>query len=290
MVSNIGSALTPEVQPTPPILHAAAGSVAVCLKVEYEGEFRRARLEGCACYDDIEKAVQEIWPGHNVAGATYLDEAGDACTLSEKTFPDFMAIASRQNDADLKLLQLKLACQPNPPREQSDTKRTEAWVAPANNAPEQNEMAIGAEVIKQPKQPSTEALAGFWCGCHCCLILPCPSGVYMSALDEDRMSLSWNFLHFLEEFSSFERGSLFTDSPKDTEFILGSNGASKHFPSGVDFGLCCCCCFDFCKARPCCIWTCVTVDNLDNACPMCLCHPCVFCRSIQTVQIPRPGP
>lgn len=77
------------------------------IKVEYGGDLRRALLKGTPAYADIDRAIQEIWPGHCADGAKYVDEEGDACTLKERTFPDFLATA--QTGANGNTLRLKLA-------------------------------------------------------------------------------------------------------------------------------------------------------------------------------------
>lgn len=76
------------------------------LKVEYDGDLRRALLKGTPSYSDIDRAIKEIWPGHGADGAKYMDEEGDACTLKEKTFPDFLATAQKSTTGDV--LRLKL--------------------------------------------------------------------------------------------------------------------------------------------------------------------------------------
>jgi hypothetical protein len=82
------------------------------LKIEHDGDLRRALLKGTPTYADIDRAIQEIWPGHGADGAKYTDEEGDACTLKEKTFSDFLATA--QTGATGSVLRLKLSAPLDP--------------------------------------------------------------------------------------------------------------------------------------------------------------------------------
>lgn len=101
------------------------------IKVEYGGDLRRALLKGTPAYADIDRAIQEIWPGHCADGAKYVDEEGDACTLKERTFPDFLATA--QTGANGNTLRLKLAdpIESQPAAESSSVpSATEAFTRP----------------------------------------------------------------------------------------------------------------------------------------------------------------
>lgn len=77
------------------------------LKVECDGDLRRALLKGTPSYVAIDRAVKEIWPGCSADGARYMDDEGDSCTLKEQTFPDFLATAKAvANGSSLLRLQL----------------------------------------------------------------------------------------------------------------------------------------------------------------------------------------
>jgi hypothetical protein len=65
------------------------------VKIGHQGEFRRARL--CAetiRYEDVVQAISDVFPLVKDYTAKYLDEEGDACTLCEATFPDFVAVSA----------------------------------------------------------------------------------------------------------------------------------------------------------------------------------------------------
>jgi hypothetical protein len=68
------------------------------LKVESEGDLRRALLTGLPSYADIERAVSELWPGRNMREAKYLDDEGDLCSLTEFTMSDFLVTAKTSNN------------------------------------------------------------------------------------------------------------------------------------------------------------------------------------------------
>jgi hypothetical protein len=70
------------------------------VKIGHQGEFRRARL--CVeniCYEDVVQAISDVFPHVKDYTATYLDEEGDACTLCEATFPDFVAVSATARPA-----------------------------------------------------------------------------------------------------------------------------------------------------------------------------------------------
>jgi hypothetical protein len=61
------------------------------LKIECKGEFRRALLPDVPSFDVVDHAVGETWPGRSAKEAKYRDEEHDLCTLSDRTFADFLA-------------------------------------------------------------------------------------------------------------------------------------------------------------------------------------------------------
>jgi hypothetical protein len=67
------------------------------IKVECEGVVRRALLKGTPNYALVDRAVQEIWPQRSAREAKYVDDEGDACTLTERTFSDFICSAKMIN-------------------------------------------------------------------------------------------------------------------------------------------------------------------------------------------------
>jgi len=82
------------------------------LKVEREGDLRRALLTGTPGYADVERAVMELWPGHSMAEAKYVDEEGDLCSVTEHTMSDFMVTAKTSSHGK-SILRLQLT--PAPP-------------------------------------------------------------------------------------------------------------------------------------------------------------------------------
>lgn len=82
------------------------------LKVDCEGDLRRALLSGTPNYAGIDRAIQEIWPQRSAREAKYLDEEGDACTLTEQTFPDFLCTAKKTTTSQVLRLSLPQAVVP----------------------------------------------------------------------------------------------------------------------------------------------------------------------------------
>lgn len=77
----------------------------IILKVDCEGDMRRALLSGTPTYAAIDRAVQEVFPRRSAREAKYLDEDGDSCTLAEHTFTDFLCTAKKTTTGQvLKLL------------------------------------------------------------------------------------------------------------------------------------------------------------------------------------------
>jgi hypothetical protein len=81
------------------------------LKIECKGEFRRALLPNIPSYALVDRAIHETWPGRSAKEAKYRDEEHDLCTLSEKTFFDFLATSRAMNSGRLLRLELpEVAC------------------------------------------------------------------------------------------------------------------------------------------------------------------------------------
>lgn len=76
------------------------------LKVECNGDVRRTVIEGRTSYAAVERAVQEVFPGHGADVAKYLDEDGDSCTLKQQTFADFLATAQETKQGTVLRLRL----------------------------------------------------------------------------------------------------------------------------------------------------------------------------------------
>lgn len=83
-------------------------AVETILKVDCEDDVRRALLKGTPTYADIDRAVQEIWPNRSAREAKYVDEEGDACTLTEHTFSDFLCTTAK-TAPQLQMLRLTLS-------------------------------------------------------------------------------------------------------------------------------------------------------------------------------------
>lgn len=78
------------------------------LKISYQGEIRRTLIEKDITYDAVIHSISEVFPKVKDYSAKYLDEEGDACTLCESTFKDFLAVACAGADAPSVKLVLKL--------------------------------------------------------------------------------------------------------------------------------------------------------------------------------------
>lgn len=76
------------------------------LKVEYDGDLRRALLNGIPSFAAVDLAVQEIWPGHSVQQTKYEDEEGDFCTLTAVTHPDFLGTMKKSGKNQVLRLRL----------------------------------------------------------------------------------------------------------------------------------------------------------------------------------------
>lgn len=90
-------------------MESSIHSVETILKVDCEGDMRRALLAGTPNYEAIERAVQEIWPHRSAREAKYEDDEGDACTLTEGTFTDFLCTAKKTATGGQSILRLRLA-------------------------------------------------------------------------------------------------------------------------------------------------------------------------------------
>jgi len=84
----------------------------IILKVDCEGDMRRALLSGNLTYATIDHAVQEIFPRRSAREAKYLDEEGDSCTLAEHTFTDFLCTAKKTATGQVLKLLLSQASVP----------------------------------------------------------------------------------------------------------------------------------------------------------------------------------
>jgi len=81
--------------------------MAVILKVERRGDLRRALLAGPSLdFATVDRAVHDLWPGFQASQAKYRDEEGDACSLTEATFADF--VLSAKKTASNSVLRLEL--------------------------------------------------------------------------------------------------------------------------------------------------------------------------------------
>jgi len=87
-------------------------AVETILKVDCEGDLRRALLKGTPTYSAIDRAIQEIWPQRLSHEAKYLDVDNDACTLTEQTLTDFLRCAKMTSRG--KVLRLLLSKAPPP--------------------------------------------------------------------------------------------------------------------------------------------------------------------------------
>jgi len=76
------------------------------LKVDCQGDLRRALLKGALSYAAIDRAVLEIWPQCNVHEATYVGKKGTDRILTEKTFKDFVSTATTTATGQVLKLQL----------------------------------------------------------------------------------------------------------------------------------------------------------------------------------------
>jgi hypothetical protein len=64
------------------------------LKASYQGDIRRTRFEADEItYDDVCQAISKLFPDLQEYTAKYVDEEGDACTLCETTFTDFLSVS-----------------------------------------------------------------------------------------------------------------------------------------------------------------------------------------------------
>eukprot|EP00930_Biecheleria_cincta_P042516 TRINITY_DN2925_c1_g1_i1.p1 TRINITY_DN2925_c1_g1~~TRINITY_DN2925_c1_g1_i1.p1 ORF type:complete len:525 (-),score=162.95 TRINITY_DN2925_c1_g1_i1:415-1989(-) len=75
--------------------------VCAILKVTYQGEIRRTRVtKNEIVYRDIVEAVSALFPDVKEYAAMYLDDEGDACTLCEASFSDFLAMSKKAASQD----------------------------------------------------------------------------------------------------------------------------------------------------------------------------------------------
>ncbi|KAF4754051.1 hypothetical protein FOZ62_017670 [Perkinsus olseni] len=91
------------------------------LKLAYRGECVRVRPEPQYCnrYSHVLEYVRETWPElarTEDFGVYYYDEAGDRCTLNERTFPDCLMLLQERNTykdtEELPVLKLKVERHP----------------------------------------------------------------------------------------------------------------------------------------------------------------------------------
>jgi hypothetical protein len=88
------------------------------IKVECEGQLRRARLKDAPSFNELEHAVQTIWPGRITEGAFYKDEVGNTCQINEQTFTQFLLTATPAANGTTLSFQLPPAS--NPPAEREE--------------------------------------------------------------------------------------------------------------------------------------------------------------------------
>jgi hypothetical protein len=100
------------------------------LKVDCEGDLRRALLKGTPSYAIVDQAVQEIWPQRSARGAKYVDEDGDGCTLLEETFTDFLSTAKQTATGQVLKLQLAAPSSASEEHGESATTAEEAFSMP----------------------------------------------------------------------------------------------------------------------------------------------------------------
>lgn len=87
-------------------MESSPQSAETVLKVDCDGDLRRALLSGTLSYAGIDRAVQQIWPGRSAHEAKYMDEEDDACSLTELTFADFLCTAKPTATAQVLRLML----------------------------------------------------------------------------------------------------------------------------------------------------------------------------------------
>jgi len=85
------------------------------LKVEHDGELRRKLFQGTPGYAAVVAALSELWPDFQACLAKYEDDEGDACTLAELTFDDFLSTASDTPGRSVLRLRLLPASTPKSP-------------------------------------------------------------------------------------------------------------------------------------------------------------------------------
>mmetsp|Transcript_74113 Transcript_74113/g.205975 ORF Transcript_74113/g.205975 Transcript_74113/m.205975 type:complete len:407 (+) Transcript_74113:105-1325(+) len=64
--------------------------MATVLKVTRLGQIHRITFQEAPDYDKVDAAIRSVWPDSGARWAKYFDEEGDACTLAETTFADFL--------------------------------------------------------------------------------------------------------------------------------------------------------------------------------------------------------
>jgi len=104
--------------------------MSVVVKVSCQGEIRRTRIETeHVSYDNVVKAMSDMFPGLKDYTAKYLDEEGDACTLCEAAFDDFLTVSTAASKLTVVLkLDLFAAPKPAPPAPANEPKNFEQHI------------------------------------------------------------------------------------------------------------------------------------------------------------------
>eukprot|EP00437_Effrenium_voratum_P021372 CAMPEP_0181445006 /NCGR_PEP_ID=MMETSP1110-20121109/25367_1 /TAXON_ID=174948 /ORGANISM="Symbiodinium sp., Strain CCMP421" /LENGTH=423 /DNA_ID=CAMNT_0023569041 /DNA_START=50 /DNA_END=1321 /DNA_ORIENTATION=+ len=94
--------------------------MAAVLKVTYQSEFRRCRLEEAdISYEGLCRWLSRLFPEVNCYCAKYVDDEGDRCTLCDASFSDFLELSSSPGGGQVELgkkMILRLELQPEEPK------------------------------------------------------------------------------------------------------------------------------------------------------------------------------
>jgi hypothetical protein len=116
------------------------------LKVDCDGDIRRALLKGIPSYADIDHAVQEIWPGCTADGATYTHEKRGACALKEETFQDFLVTMTQVAHGNLlRLTLLPVVASPAAAEDKAVPSATQAFSRPWEHVRHGSDSEAGTE-------------------------------------------------------------------------------------------------------------------------------------------------
>ncbi|CAJ1366650.1 unnamed protein product [Effrenium voratum] len=95
-------------------------AMAAVLKVTYQSEFRRCRLEEAdISYEGLCRWLSRLFPEVNCYCAKYVDDEGDRCTLCDASFSDFLELSSSPGGGQVELgkkMILRLELQPEEPK------------------------------------------------------------------------------------------------------------------------------------------------------------------------------